>query len=119
MAEVEPGEQVSEGQPLSQVDKVRRIVADVYTFVRSQEINRTIGGFTFDHYIDEAKRRIGGTGRAIRNAAGEAFDQRPTKLELLDSLEEEFRASFEVMDTLAKAAKVQSDDEAAAEVEET
>jgi len=114
MAEVIAGEEIAEGQSPTQAEKVRRVVADVYTFVRSQEINRTIGSFTFDHYIDEAKRRIKGTGRAIRNAAGESFDQRPTKLEFLDSLEAEFRASFKTIEELAKVAKVVNDEEVAA-----
>ncbi|MCG8429668.1 MAG: hypothetical protein MJA29_00615 [Candidatus Omnitrophica bacterium] len=104
MAEVRPGEEVDENQDVGQVNRVRIVIADTHTFVRSQEINRTIGSFTFDHYIDEARRQIKGSGTAIRNSAGEAIGVRPTKLEVLNVLETEFRASLEVARSLAKAA---------------
>lgn len=103
-AELLPGEQSLENQPLRQVDKVRTAIADAYTFVRSQEVNRTIASFTFDHYIDEAKRQIKGTGRELRNAAGEVGGVRPTKLEALEALETDFNASLEVAESMAKAA---------------
>lgn len=94
MAELQPGEEVVEGQDPKEVDRVRVVMADTYTFVRSQEINRTIASFTFDHYIDEAKRQIKGVGRQLRDASGEAYDVRPTKLEALERLETEFNASL-------------------------
>ena len=104
MANVREGDDVLETQKREEVRRVRKIVADTYTFVRSQEINRSLSGFTMDHYIEEAKRQIKGEGRAIRNAAGEAFGLRPTKLESLTSLEDEFRATLETAKVMAKAA---------------
>lgn len=104
MADLLPGEEVLEGQNVSEVERVRVVVADTYTFVRSQEINRTIASFTLDHYIDEAKRQIKGEGREIRDASGKAVDVRPTKLEALEKLETEFKASLEIAKQLAKAA---------------
>lgn len=104
MAQLQPGEETLEAQKTSEVRRVRRVIADTYTFVRSQEINRTLSGFTLDHYIEEAKRQIMGTGRSIRDAAGETINLRPTKLEQLNSLEEEFRSTLETAKTMAKAA---------------
>lgn len=102
-AKLQPGEEVLEGQSKSQVVRIRTIVANVFTFVRSQEINRTISSFTFDHYITEAKRRIKGEGRQLRNAAGEVYGVRPSKLEALEALETEFNESFPVLEALAEA----------------
>lgn len=114
MAELSPeeeklkeDEEKLERQKLKEIRRVRRVIADTYTFVRSQEINRTLGGYTFDHYLEEGKRQIKGKkgeGRAIRSASGEAFDVRPTKLDALDSLEDEFRATLETAKVMAKAA---------------
>jgi len=104
MADVETGDEILEGQLLEESDKVRAIVAATYTFVRSAEINRTIASFTLDHYIDEAKRAIKSEGRAVRNAAGESFDLRPSKLDALLSLEKQFTDSFAVIEALAKKA---------------
>lgn len=111
MADLLPGEEVTEVQSPREVDRVRVVVSDTYTFVRSQEINRTIGSFTFDHYIDEAKRQIKGEGTALRRADGSAFGLRPTKLEALSRLETEFRATLETMRTMAEAADNASEDE--------
>jgi len=110
MAELLPGEDTLENQDSREVDRVRIIVADVYTFVRSQEINRTIAGFTFDHYIDEAKRQIKGEGVSIRDAAGTAFGLRPTKLEALERLETQFRETLSVAERLAKQAEEQEEE---------
>lgn len=118
MAELQPGEEVVEGQEISKVERARTVVADVYTFVRGQEANRTIASFTLDHYIDEAKRRIKGEGREIRSAAGEAFDIRPTKLEALEKLETEFTASLDLIESLAKTASKLVEEEAAEDEEE-
>ena len=115
MAKVQEGNAVLETQKAAEVRKVRRVVADVYTFVRSQEINRTLSGFTMDHYIEEAKREIKGetvtiggidqTGRALRGAGGEAFGIRPSKLDALTSLEDEFQATLGTAKTMAEAAE--------------
>lgn len=99
---MEPGDQVADGQTQKEVERIRNIVAAVYTFVRAAEVNRTIASFTFDHYIDEEKRAIKGEGRAIRDAAGEAFDKRPTKLEIIENLEKEFRSSYTTIEKMAK-----------------
>ena len=110
MAELLPGEEVTEVQSPREVDRVRVVVADTYTFVRSQEINRTIGSFTFDHYIEEAKREIKGTGTSIRDAGGAAIGVRPTKLEALEVLENEFRATLPTIREMAKAADAEEED---------
>ena len=99
---LDQGDEFAEGQDRKEVERVRSIVARVYTFVRSSEINRTIGSFTFDHYVDEAKRKIKGPGRQIRDASGTSFDTRPTKLEVITNLEKEFRDSFPIIEALAK-----------------
>ena len=101
MAKPLPGEEILEGQTITQVDKVRKVVADTYTFVRSVEINKTIASFTLDHYIDEAKRDIKGAGR---DSLGAAADIRPSKLDVLVDLEKQFSDSFEVIEALAKKA---------------
>ncbi len=111
MAELLPGEQVAEGQDKREVDRVRKVIADTYTFVRSQEFNRTIASYTFDHYIEFAKQRIKGTGRQIRNASGQTLDLRPTKLETLEKLESEFRSTLEQARSMAESADDDQADE--------
>ena len=104
MAELQPGEETLEAQKVKEVQRVRCVISDTHSFIRGQEVNRTLAGFTLDHYIEEAKRRIMGTGRAIRSASGETIDLRPTKLESLNSLEDEFRSTLETAKTMAAAA---------------
>lgn len=92
---------------LQKSDQIRKAIADTYTFVRSAEINRTIGSFTLDHYIDEAKRLIKGDGRLLRDASGEdnlAAGQRPTQLEQLSNIQQAFNDAFEGAKKLAQAA---------------
>ena len=118
-----PGEYVEEGDVLAansttpqttknkpdldKDNKLREILANVYTFVRSQEINRVIGGFTFDHYIDEAKRSLKGTGRQVVDAAGTVISQdpkigmRPSQLDYLTQIQTDFNNSY--TDLLAAA----------------
>jgi hypothetical protein len=88
-------------------DQVRRTIADVYTFVRSCDINKTISGFTFDHYIDEAKRRIKEP-KILRSAAdpSKGVGTRSGQLEALTKLEEEFNKTYEQAKKLAEAADV-------------
>jgi hypothetical protein len=104
MAELLPGEAVPEGQDKFEVDRVRKSVADVYTFVRSQEFNRTIASYTLDHYIEFAKQRIKGTGRQVRSASGEVLDLRPTKLETLEKLHTTFQSVLEQARAMAETA---------------
>ena len=87
-----PGEAVQDGQDKFEVERVRKVIADTYTFVRSQEYNRTIASFTFDHYIEFEKQAIKGTGRQIRSASGQILGTRPTKLEALTSLQNSFNS---------------------------
>lgn len=115
-----PEEEKLERQKAQEIRRVRRVIADTYTFVRGQEINRTLGGYTFDHYLEEGKRQIKGAttviggieqqGRALRGSSGEAFGVRPSKLDALDSLEDEFRATLETAKTMAKAADATTDE---------
>lgn len=95
-----------------EAEKIRDVVANVYTFVRSQEINRVIGAFTFDHYVDEAKRRLKGSGREIRDAAGKVIKDdktgdpmlRPSLLDYLTKLKADFAASYNSIVKMAEAA---------------
>lgn len=116
-SELEAGETKAEKNPttVDAAEEVRRAISNVYTFVRSQETNKTIASYTFDHYIQEAKDRIKGgvgvdvngitqVGRAIRDAAGQAFDVRPPKLEALAALEASFNKQFDKAKQLALAA---------------
>lgn len=97
-------------QRAAQADKIRQTLADVYTFVRSREVNRQIASFTLDHYIDEAKSKIKGEAQALRDAGGKtqdasgrAFGTRPTQLEALTTLQQDFDAGFDEMKKLAEA----------------
>lgn len=92
-------------------DELRRTVADVYTFVRSVDINKTISAFTLDHYIDEAKRKIK-EDRVLRSASdpGKGVGTRPSQLTALEKLEETFGKAFEKMSALALKADVDEAD---------
>jgi hypothetical protein len=103
MADVLPGEAVQQGQDRLQVERVRKAIADVYTFVRSQEYNRTIASYTFDHYIEFAKQAIKGTGRQIRDASGKAVGIRPAKLEALSNLKTAFQGALEQARKMAES----------------
>lgn len=103
-------------EALEKADKIRETLADVYTFVRSQEINRVIGAFTFDHYVDEAKRKLKGTGREIRDAAGKVIQDdktgspvtRPSLLDYLTKLKAKFNSSYTDMVKMAQNAEKQA-----------
>ncbi len=84
-------------------DEIRRSIADTYTFVRSAELNRTVSSFTLDHYIDEAKRRIKDP-RILRAASDptKGVGTRPSKLDTLTRLEEDFNKSFNKAVQIAK-----------------
>src|SRR6478735_6460682 len=98
-----PGETSATITDEDRSDQVRQVIADVYTFVRSREINKTIASFTFDHYIDEAKRSIKGD-RIIRSASdpGQGLGVRPSRLDSIVKLEEDFNNTF---DTAKKVAE--------------
>ena len=99
---LDPKQAAQEKKDLARSDQIRTIIADTYTFVRSQELNRVIGAFTLDHYIDEAKRRIKGTGRQIVDAAGKVIMDdkgtvpmtRPSLLDYLTKLQADFTSSY-------------------------
>ncbi len=95
-------EVLSTQQETSEIDQIRQTVSDVYTFVRSREINKTIAGFTFDHYIDERMRGIKGE-RVIRSASnpGDGVGTRPCQLDAIAKLESDFTNSFDKMKKLA------------------
>lgn len=84
--------------------ELRSVLADTYTFVRSAEINKTIASFTFDHYIDEAKRAIK-EDRVLRSAADPVtgVGKRPAKLTALEKLEQDFKKSLEKLRKMAEA----------------
>lgn len=83
--------------------EMRSVLADTYTFVRSAELNKTIASFTFDHYIDEAKRRIKND-RVLRSASNpaEGVGKRPAKLSALEKLEQDFNSAFSKMREMAQ-----------------
>jgi hypothetical protein len=84
-------------------DELRSVLADTYTFVRSVEINKTISSFTFDHYIDEAKRSIK-EDRVLRSASdpNSGVGKRPSKLTALQKLETDFTNSLDRIRKIAK-----------------
>lgn len=84
--------------------EMRAVLADTYTFVRSAEINKTIASFTFDHYIDEAKRRIK-EDRILRTAsnATDGVGRRPSKLSALEKLETDFNNAAAKIKEVAEA----------------
>lgn len=92
-----------------ETDEIRRTIADVYTFVRSREINKAISSFTLDHYIEERKREIKGQ-RVIRSASrpGEGVDRRPAQLDAISKLEEDFKKSFTKAKKLALQAEAKT-----------
>lgn len=83
--------------------ELRAVLANTYTFVRSAEINKTISGFTFDHYIDEAKRAIKEE-RILRTASNpaEGIGKRQAKLPALEKLENDFKNSLAKMRKMAE-----------------
>jgi hypothetical protein len=82
---------------------LRKVLADTYTFVRSAEINKTISSFTFDHYIDEAKRAIK-EDRILRTAANpDGFGSRSSKISALTKLQTDFTNALSKLQELAKA----------------
>lgn len=91
-------------------EEVRSALADTYTFVRSREINKTIASFTFDHYIDEAKRSIK-EDRLLRTASSpaEGVGRRPSKLSELEKIEKDFKKAMIKARELAKANDAQTD----------
>lgn len=111
MGTILPGEAVQEGQDKSEIERIRTIIADTYTFVRSQEYNRTIASFTFDHYIEFAKQAIKGTGRQIRTASGQTIGIRPTKLETLTNLQNSFKSVLNQARNIAESMDSSTDSE--------
>jgi hypothetical protein len=84
-------------------EQLRTIIADTYIFVRSNEINKTISGFTFDHYVDEAKRRIK-EDTILRSALNpEGIGKRPSQLAVLEKLEADFKAIYDLAMKRAEA----------------
>ncbi len=84
--------------------QMRSILANTYTFVRSSEINKTISSFTFDHYIDEAKRSLKEE-RVLRSASNPAVGvgKRQPQITSLEKLETDFKNSLDGMRKLAEA----------------
>lgn len=87
-------------------DQIRKTLADTYTFVRSTDINKAISSFTLDHYIDEAKRKIKDT-RILRAASdpSKGVGTRPSQLEMLTKLEQDFAQSYNKAKEIASGNK--------------
>lgn len=84
--------------------QMRAVLSDTYTFVRSAELTKTIASFTFDHYIDEAKRALK-EDRILRSASNpaEGVGKRQSKITALEKLETDFNNSLANMKKLAEA----------------
>lgn len=84
--------------------EMRTVLADTYTFVRSAEINKTVSSFTFDHYIDEAKRTIK-EDRVLRSASDPVtgVGRRTSKLSILEKLQQDFNNALGKIRKLAEA----------------
>lgn len=83
---------------------MRAVLSDAYTFVRSAEVNKTISGFTFDHYIDEAKRALKEDrilGSTSNSTTG--IGKRQAQITALETLETNFNNSLASMRKLAEA----------------
>lgn len=82
---------------------MRSVLSDTYVFVRSAEINKTIASFTFDHYIDEAKRALK-EDRTLRSASNPAVGvgKRQAVITALEKLETDFNNSLGDMRKLAE-----------------
>lgn len=82
---------------------MRSVLANTYTFVRSAELTKAIFSFTFDHYIDEAKRELK-EDRVLRSASNpaEGVGKRPAKITALEKLEIDFKNSLVNMRKLAE-----------------
>lgn len=117
MAESDPRLPQDQTKSTDKEDAVRQVLGDTYSFVRSREINAAISAFTFDHYIDEAKRRIK-SDRTIVDASGKPVDglrARPSQLDALANLKQAFQDGFEDAKKLADAADSDAADVKAAE----
>jgi hypothetical protein len=87
--------------------EMRSVLANTYTFVRSAELTKTISSFTFDHYIDEAKRELK-EDRVLRSASNpaEGVGKRQAKIAALEKLELDFKNSLTNMRKLAEVKDV-------------
>ena len=109
---LQPGEELPDSGPtpemlkLTEADKLREVLSQVYVFVRSQEINRVVAAFTFDHYIDEAKRLLKGTSY-VRAADGRPLivDQEQNQYEVRPSLLDELQSMKSLFDTFYESMK--------------
>lgn len=92
--------------------EVRTALANAYTFVRSREINKTVSSFTFDHFIDEAKRAIK-EDRLLRSASSpaEGVGRRLSKLSQLEKVKKDFDGAMVKARELAKANDADTDAE--------
>ena len=97
----DPEKQAEEKDPNREDDQIRTTLANTYTFVRSREINKVISNFTFDHYIDEAKRSIK-EDRILLAASGQSPGKRPSQLTALATLKTDFTNNYPKMKELAE-----------------
>ena len=110
--EIEKLESPSTVEERRQDNELRSALANAYTFVRSREINKTISSFTFDHYIDEAKRGIK-EDRILRSASSpaEGVGRRLSKLSELEKIKLDFSNAMKKAKELAKANDAQKETE--------
>ena len=65
-------------------NKLLAILGTIYSFVRSRELTKTLGSYSFDDYISEAKNQIKSDKKGSRS----------TKLSRLDQLESDLNTAL-------------------------
>lgn len=92
-----------EQEQADKADELRKKMAAVHAQVRAAEYTKTVSAFTYDHYIDEQKRKLKGEGRKIRDAGGNVIDGRSSSLEQLSKLETDFNSALSEATKLAQS----------------
>jgi hypothetical protein len=82
---------------------LRKVLHSAYTFVRSVEVNKASAALTLDHLIQEQIDSIKQSStRAILDSAGKDIGKRTSKLDDLDTLQQDVEA---VVKAVKKAGK--------------
>jgi hypothetical protein len=91
---------------VTESDKIRTALGNTYTFVRSREFNKTVIGYTFDHYIDAAMRSIKDSSSSTSNLVVTRIPQ----MDLLVSLEASFSDALDQLKKKVEAESQQSEE---------
>lgn len=109
MADETSTDATGQSYPDKEADQLRTVISDTYVFVSSRKITETVSQYTFDRYIDEAKRRIKDD-RVLRAAGGASVGTRPSQLAMLQKLQDDFAKGYDKAKELAE--KADKEDEA-------